>query len=385
VTALAALTLGEYFFGWDPGIDQWLVREFPTAMVASHPGRMMPTTALCFLLMGSALLVEAQVIAPRWRFPLVAGVSAFLVIIGALALGGFLLERLFGSAWNLLGMTLSGVSAAVGFMLLGIGLLTLLRSEGGLTWSLDTLTTAGFAFGILLMVLAAAVAFNFTKQMLETTNWVTHRQEVLKEIQQVMTRIEELASGERVYIIVGDDPLLKDRQWTKAAVYQSVRNVRKLTADNPNQQRNLDRLEPLIAQRINWEDQMITVRREQGLSAAAQQLAGGPGLKLSDEIFRVSKEIQNEEYQLLGNDRKKAEMASTMTFLLLPVGVFLSLAILSLGVFFLNSGVSEQTQAEKALRQSEERMRAILESALDCVITMDHEGRIVEFNRLPAP
>ena len=31
-------------------------------------------------------------------------------------------------------------------------------------------------------------------------------------------------------------------------------------------------------------------------------------------------------------------------------------------------------------KQAEDRMRAILESALDCVITMDHQGRVVEFN-----
>jgi PAS domain S-box-containing protein len=33
-----------------------------------------------------------------------------------------------------------------------------------------------------------------------------------------------------------------------------------------------------------------------------------------------------------------------------------------------------------ALRQSEARKAAILDAALDCIITMDHEGRIVEFN-----
>ncbi|HEV8306338.1 MAG TPA: ATP-binding protein [Methylomirabilota bacterium] len=40
----------------------------------------------------------------------------------------------------------------------------------------------------------------------------------------------------------------------------------------------------------------------------------------------------------------------------------------------------ERKDAETALRESEARTRAILESALDCIITMDHEGRIVEFN-----
>jgi len=42
--------------------------------------------------------------------------------------------------------------------------------------------------------------------------------------------------------------------------------------------------------------------------------------------------------------------------------------------------ITQRKQSENAIRESEERMRSILESALDCVITMNHEGRIVEFN-----
>ncbi|MDQ3196278.1 MAG: PAS domain S-box protein, partial [Pseudomonadota bacterium] len=36
--------------------------------------------------------------------------------------------------------------------------------------------------------------------------------------------------------------------------------------------------------------------------------------------------------------------------------------------------------AELALRESEMRNSAILESALDCIITADHQGRIIDFN-----
>ncbi|MDB5308211.1 MAG: domain S-box protein [Gemmataceae bacterium] len=40
----------------------------------------------------------------------------------------------------------------------------------------------------------------------------------------------------------------------------------------------------------------------------------------------------------------------------------------------------ERKRSEEALRASEIRKTAILETALDCIVTIDHEGRVVEFN-----
>ena len=42
--------------------------------------------------------------------------------------------------------------------------------------------------------------------------------------------------------------------------------------------------------------------------------------------------------------------------------------------------IHDRKMAEEALRESEARKAAMLETALDCIITMDHEGRVVEWN-----
>src|SRR5258706_3022585 len=46
----------------------------------------------------------------------------------------------------------------------------------------------------------------------------------------------------------------------------------------------------------------------------------------------------------------------------------------------LEAEIAERTRIEGALRESHERTSAILETALDGIITMDQEGKIVEFN-----
>ncbi len=52
----------------------------------------------------------------------------------------------------------------------------------------------------------------------------------------------------------------------------------------------------------------------------------------------------------------------------------------TLGVVMVFRDVTDERRAERAVRESEARKAAILQTALDCIITIDHEGRIVEFN-----
>jgi hypothetical protein len=141
VAALGALTLSQYLFNWDLGIDRWLISTFPSSMGLTNPGRMQPTTAFCFLLAGCALIAKLQHGPWPLVLPITVGLSGTLVIVGVTSLTGFFLEKLFGPQLNLLGMSVSGITAAVGFLFLGAGLLALLRSGGELKWWVDGVTS----------------------------------------------------------------------------------------------------------------------------------------------------------------------------------------------------------------------------------------------------
>jgi PAS domain S-box-containing protein len=51
-----------------------------------------------------------------------------------------------------------------------------------------------------------------------------------------------------------------------------------------------------------------------------------------------------------------------------------------IGTASIGEDITERRQAEAALQSSEARKNAIVQSSLDCIVTMDHEGKILEFN-----
>lgn len=379
VIAMGTLTLGEYLLGLEFGIDQMLFHDAANPTGISQPGRMSPATAFCFVLAGCSLWMAARSAAMRLRLPILAALGISVIVVGGLALIGYVTDVLFGLRWwNYTGMA---IHTAAGFVLLGCGLLALVKGEGGLRWSLDTLTTGGFVLGIVSLIAAAGISYHFTNQLQQSAGWVSHTQEVLKEIEEVSAGVAALGSSQRNYINTGNEHLLEQEKETTDAIHENLGTVRKLDADNPTQQHRLDQLESLISQRIEWGEQTVVARRQEGLPAAEQIIIAGRGIMLSDNIRHVTKEIEGEEYFLLDQREKKEQAISTTTFLLLPLGVFLSLTLLSLVLFFLNAGVGERMSAEEALRKSKAQLQTIVENLTEGVAVSDLNGQLLHFNR----
>ncbi|MGE0753934.1 MAG: ATP-binding protein [Alphaproteobacteria bacterium] len=107
-------------FDIDMGIDQLLMEPF-TTVKTSHPGRMAPNTAICFVLYGVALLGTSM-----FRHGAIGGVSMRILAIlvttqGIVALIGYLVNLEAAYSWS--NLTRMAVHGAFGFTLLGLGML----------------------------------------------------------------------------------------------------------------------------------------------------------------------------------------------------------------------------------------------------------------------
>ena len=149
VLLVGLLTLTEYVFSWDLGIDQLLFQETLGAIGTSSPGRMGPDTALNFVLVGIALLL-LEVKTRRGHRPaqllaLTAGFVSMLALIG----------YAYGSTsfYGVPSYTKVPVHTAATFVVLCVGFFSA-RPDGPLMTILTSASASGF---MARRLLAAAV------------------------------------------------------------------------------------------------------------------------------------------------------------------------------------------------------------------------------------
>ena len=107
VATIAALTLSEYQFEADLGIDQLLFHAYITTQ-SFHVGRMSPVTAVCFLQVGLALLLFGFRSGKKWRMALIGSLGHMTGLPGTFDWGH--INRI-------------ALHTAIGLCLLGVGIL----------------------------------------------------------------------------------------------------------------------------------------------------------------------------------------------------------------------------------------------------------------------
>ncbi len=117
VALLGLLTLGEYMFGADFGIDQLLFSADPEPVSHAAPGRMAMATAAGFALTGLALAMLDSI---RWRLVALATALAG-ILVGMLAILGYVYD--VAALYGVGAYSSVALHTAAGFMTVNLGVL----------------------------------------------------------------------------------------------------------------------------------------------------------------------------------------------------------------------------------------------------------------------
>jgi len=206
---------------------------------------------------------------------------------------------------------------------------------------------AAFGTALAILILVGVLSYRSMLQSDEDREWVTHSHQVLEKLDAVLANMLDIETGERGYIITGERSYLEPYNDALDRVHQNVKDVRELTADNSVQQRALDRLEPIISEKLGTAQGQIEIRTRVGLVSGAESVRAGFGKKFMGQIRDQLTEMKEEENRLLKSRTEEARKSSRVTRIVIVTGEVLAVGFLCLAGMVVGQEMRQRSRAEE--------------------------------------
>src|SRR5258708_14217239 len=142
-----------------------------------------------------------------------------------------------------------------------------------MTFKIKLIAGLAAAFSILLLV--AELSYTGFVRNSEDRRWVTHTHLVLEKLDSLQIDLIDAETGQRGYIITGEETYLAPYQDGIGGISREIRGLRELTADNPVQQGSLDPMEPFIPAKPCELPNRIEIPQKGGVAAGVAAVARG--------------------------------------------------------------------------------------------------------------
>ncbi len=167
------------------------------------------------------------------------------------------------------------------------------------------------ASALLILVCIGALSFWSEVRNDEDREWVTHTLLVVEKLQTIRIDITQAETGQRGYMLTGQDRYLELYGAGADQVRQDMKELPDLIQDNPAEREAIQRLDPLIAARLAELGDGIEVRRRSGLLAGVEAVArANNGEKWMGQIAAQIAEMRRAEAQLLSTRLETAAASS---------------------------------------------------------------------------
>jgi methyl-accepting chemotaxis protein len=165
----------------------------------------------------------------------------------------------------------------------------------------------GFLLGPIILAIIGWIAYSNTEELVAHRNQRKQTYEVLLHIEALLARMTDAETGQRGYLLTGQESYLEPYRSAISAIGSSTAQLAEFARDHPRQQARLQTLNGIIRLKLDELAETISLRRDQGIEAALAVLKTDRGKKFMDDIRAHLEQLKSEEHNELR--RQDAEVA----------------------------------------------------------------------------
>jgi PAS domain S-box-containing protein len=240
-------------------------------------------------------------------------------------------------------------------------------------WPVETQVLAGFSLAIAVLGIVGASLYRTTVGFIDTSEAAARTQRALTALEGIYSLMNQAETRQRGYLLLGGAVDLAPRHAAVTRMKTLVAELAQLTADDPTVHARLPELERRIAERLTMLDAVLEARRTRGFEAGRRQLAASPGREEMHGLHELVVFLQGELGAHLAQREQAARQSAQRTLAML--GLLLALVMAALVALY-----AQIRREARERRESEERLNAVVATAVDGIITIDGRGVIDAFN-----
>ncbi|HEY1710987.1 MAG TPA: diguanylate cyclase [Rhizomicrobium sp.] len=212
------------------------------------------------------------------------------------------------------------------------------------------------AVSAILLTVGIGVYTSVTR-LISAGGWVEHSYQVLDALDLTMARFIDAQSAERGYVATCSRVLLLPYRTDLPRIYSGIAYLRLLTADNPSQQRHIERLHGELAGEFSRMN-MAIADAATGNVKKADTLVVDPQDRLNvNGILAITHEMEVEERELLAKRVASVNFFATTTLIASALGLLACVAILGFVFWLVRRETREREKAQEKLYQTNERLQ----------------------------
>ncbi len=239
--------------------------------------------------------------------------------------------------------------------------------------------TIGVGMLLAMLVVNVAVAYRAVAQMHAAATAVADANKVLDSLDQLFSTLQDAETGQRGYIITGNEQYLEPYETARTIIDKHIEQVEKVSLGDADRREHLETIRPLIALKLRELSATIELRKT-SFEAAQTRVLSNRGKQAMDSIRVVMKVMRDHEHQVLV-DREGA-MTDGYRSTQLAIGLAAAIGAVSLAGFLviLLRYLNARERATATMHEQRELLRATLGSIGDAMISTDRDTRVTFLN-----
>jgi methyl-accepting chemotaxis protein len=210
----------------------------------------------------------------------------------------------------------------------------------------------GLGVLFLMLLVIVTVAYVGIARLWSNTNELRQSYAVIDGLSQLISDVKDAETGQRGYVITGDDLYLKPYKDSQTSIYKVTTQLRAMTANDAAQSRRLDQALGLIQSKLAELKQTIDLRRNQGFEVALKVIATNQGMILMDQLRDLVSEMAYAERDSLGNREEQIDFATNLSETVILVASIVAFVLAGLIGWYISSSMTQQIGSAAELLQS---------------------------------